>query len=164
MILDPAAWSNAKAHASAENAARLAAVRDTNGRGMEAFAWDAAYYSAGAAAWKTVSAARSAADASSWASSWNKVEADEYRLQVWLLHDILGNPFRSATLAPSSRTPDVNTLAGHVYQDRAFSHLLEMADALEEAGCTDADIVAHCRGDGPHIRGCWVVDLVLGKE
>ncbi len=39
-----------------------------------------------------------------------------------------------------------------------------LADALEDAGCADADILAHCRGHGPHVRGCWVVDLVLGKE
>ncbi len=39
-----------------------------------------------------------------------------------------------------------------------------LADALEDAGCTDADILAHCRGPGPHVRGCWVVDLLLGKK
>ena len=44
------------------------------------------------------------------------------------------------------------------------SRLPILADALEEAGCTDADMLAHCRGPGPHVRGCWVVDLVLGKE
>ncbi len=39
-----------------------------------------------------------------------------------------------------------------------------LANAIEDAGCADADILAHCRGDGPHVRGCWVVDLVLGKS
>jgi hypothetical protein len=47
---------------------------------------------------------------------------------------------------------------------RALDRLPILADALEEAGCTDADILAHCRGPGPHVRGCWVVDLLLGKE
>lgn len=39
-----------------------------------------------------------------------------------------------------------------------------LADALEDAGCDNADILDHCRSDGPHVRGCWVVDLLLGKE
>ena len=54
-------------------------------------------------------------------------------------------------------------LAQSLYADRAFDRLPILADALEEAGCTDADILAHCRGPGPHVRGCWVVDLILRK-
>ena len=54
-------------------------------------------------------------------------------------------------------------IASAVYDDRAFDRLPILADALEDAGCDDADILAHCRGPGPHVRGCWVVDLVLGK-
>jgi hypothetical protein len=55
-------------------------------------------------------------------------------------------------------------LAKAIYDERAFDRLPILADALEEAGCTNADILAHCRGPGPHVRGCWVVDLLLGKE
>jgi hypothetical protein len=58
----------------------------------------------------------------------------------------------------------VDRLASHIYDSRAFDRLPILADALEEAGCKDAEILAHCRGPGPHVRGCWVVDLVLGKE
>jgi hypothetical protein len=58
----------------------------------------------------------------------------------------------------------VTELAQAIYTDRAFDRLPILADALEEAGCTDAAILEHCRGPGPHVRGCWVVDLLLGKE
>jgi hypothetical protein len=55
-------------------------------------------------------------------------------------------------------------LAQAIYDERAFDRLPVVADALEEASCTNADILAHCRGPGPHVRGCWAVDLILGKE
>jgi hypothetical protein len=58
---------------------------------------------------------------------------------------------------------DVLNLAKTIYDDRRFDLLPILADALEEAGCDDARILAHCRGPGPHARGCWVVDLILGK-
>ena len=55
-------------------------------------------------------------------------------------------------------------LAQRIYYERRFADLPILADALEEAGCTNADILDHCRRPGPHVRGCWVVDLVLGKD
>jgi hypothetical protein len=55
-------------------------------------------------------------------------------------------------------------LAQSIYDDRAFDRLPVLADALEEPGCTNAEILAHCRLPGEHVRGCWVVDLLLGKE
>jgi hypothetical protein len=58
----------------------------------------------------------------------------------------------------------VRKLAQTVYDDRRYDLLPILADALEEAGCGNADMLAHCRGPGPHVRGCWVVDLLLGKE
>jgi hypothetical protein len=81
----------------------------------------------------------------------------------WLVDCILGNPFRPITLDPSWRTEAVTALATGIYADRAFDRLPILADALQEAGCEDEDVLAHCRNDGPHARGCWVVDLVLGK-
>jgi hypothetical protein len=51
-----------------------------------------------------------------------------------------------------------------MYDSRDFSVMPILADALQDAGCDNEDILSHCRGDGPHVRGCWVVDLVLGKE
>jgi len=65
---------------------------------------------------------------------------------------------------PSWLTADVVTLARGIYEDRAFDRLPLLADALMDAGCDDDQILAHCHGPGPHVRGCWVVDLVLGKE
>ena len=61
-----------------------------------------------------------------------------------------------------SRT--VVQLAQAIYDDRAFDRIPILADALEEAGCTEAAILGHCRQPGEHVRGCWVVDLLLGKE
>ena len=61
------------------------------------------------------------------------------------------------------RTESVVGLATGIYADRAFDRLPVLADALEDAGCANADVLGHCRGPGPHARGCWVVDLLLGK-
>jgi hypothetical protein len=81
-----------------------------------------------------------------------------------LLHDLFGPlPFRQVPFDPAWRTPDVRRLAEAIYQERALDRLPILADALEEGGCTDADILADCRGTGPHTRGCWTVDLLLGK-
>jgi len=81
-----------------------------------------------------------------------------------LLRDIFDNPFRPITVDPAWQTETVVALANSIYTDRAFDRMPILADALEEAGCDHADVLAHCRGDGPHVRGCWVVDLVLGKS
>lgn len=62
------------------------------------------------------------------------------------------------------RTETVMTLARSSEASQAFDRLPILADALEEAGCTDEAILSHCRGPGPHVRGCWVVDLLLEKE
>jgi len=87
------------------------------------------------------------------------------RSQVELLHDLWGPIlFRHLPIEPSWLTPKVAGLAQRIYADRAFDHLPALADALEETGCHDTDILAHCRGPGPHILGCWVLDLILGKE
>ncbi|OAI44982.1 hypothetical protein AYO44_13375 [Planctomycetaceae bacterium SCGC AG-212-F19] len=84
--------------------------------------------------------------------------------RVKLVRCIFGNPFRPVTFAPAWRTATVTSLAQAIYDDRAFDRTPILADALEDAGCTSADVLNHCRGKGEHVRGCWVVDLVLGKE
>jgi hypothetical protein len=81
-----------------------------------------------------------------------------------LVRDIYGNPFRPPTCDPRWRTADAVGLAAAAYDDRAFDRLPLLGDALMDAGCDSADIVAHCRSNGPHVRGCWVVDLVLDKQ
>jgi hypothetical protein len=87
--------------------------------------------------------------------------------QAKCIRCVFGNPFRpTPSLAPAILSWNGGTvlkIALAIYDDRAFDRLPILADALEDAGCTDADILGHCRGGGEHTRGCWVVDLVLGK-
>jgi len=80
------------------------------------------------------------------------------------LRCILGNPFRPAQLDRCWLTSNVASLAESIYADQAFDRLPILADALEEAGCTNAEVLGHCREPGPHVRGCWVVDLLLGAS
>jgi hypothetical protein len=91
-------------------------------------------------------------------------QQQEQREQASMLRDIFGNPFRPATLDLGWLTPSVVELARTIYEDRAFNGIPELADALERAGCINADILNHLRRPGPHVRGCWVVDAILGKE
>jgi hypothetical protein len=81
-----------------------------------------------------------------------------------LLPDIFGNPYRPVAFAPEWRTDAAVALARGMYESREFGAMPILADALQDAGCASAEILDHCRGPGPHVRGCWVVDLVLGKE
>jgi hypothetical protein len=84
------------------------------------------------------------------------------------LRDIFGPlPFREVTLDPAWLAWNdgvVAKLAASIYEGRAFEQMPILADALEEAGCTDADILGHCRGPGPHARGCWLIDALLDKS
>jgi hypothetical protein len=91
-------------------------------------------------------------------------EAAEGKAQADLLRDIFGNPFRPAALQPSWQTSEVVGLASTAYEERAFDRLPILADALEDAGCDNADILTHLRGPGRHVRGCWALDLLLGKS
>jgi len=85
----------------------------------------------------------------------------------WLVREIFGNPFRpfvveSAWLAWDGGT--VSHLARGIYDESAFDRLPVLADALEDAGCDDRAALDHCRSAGPHVKGCWVVDAVLGLK
>jgi hypothetical protein len=80
------------------------------------------------------------------------------------LREVVGNPFRAVRFAPSWRTSDVLLLARGIYEGRAFDRMPILADALQDAGCDSEAILNHCRdASATHVRGCWVVDLVLGK-
>lgn len=83
--------------------------------------------------------------------------------QAALFRCIVSNPFRPLTLDSSWLTSSVLDLATGIYEDRAFDRMPILADALMDAGCANDDILQHCRTGGPHVRGCWVVDLLLGK-
>jgi hypothetical protein len=89
------------------------------------------------------------------------IEAAE---QVRLLGCILGPLHRVRAADPAWLTSTVVALARQMYESGDFSGMPILADALQDAGCEDAPILSHCRGPGPHARGCWVVDLVLGKS
>jgi hypothetical protein len=77
---------------------------------------------------------------------------------------VIGNPFRPVAFDPRWRTADVMGIARGIYEDRAFDRLPLLADALMDAGFDDEQVIGHCRNEGPHARGCFVVDMVLGNE
>jgi hypothetical protein len=99
--------------------------------------------------------------------------AHNYPASCSLLRDIAGNHFQQVAPDPAWLSWNGNTvvtLAQAAYEERQLptgvldgARLAILADALEEAGCTDVAILNHCRGPGPHVRGCWVLDLLLGK-
>jgi hypothetical protein len=102
--------------------------------------------------------------------SWYRGYDDEVASQCNLLRDIVGNPFRPVTLDPAVLTPTVLDLAQAGYDERDLpagtldpARLAVLADALEEAGCTESNILSHLRSPGPHVRGCWALDLILRK-
>jgi hypothetical protein len=106
---------------------------------------------------------------------WRESVHRQENLQIAnIIRDIFGNPFRPITISPavlSWNDAVVVRLAQAAYEERHMPsgtldsvRLAVLADALEEAGCTDVDILGHLRGPGPHVRGCWPVDLCLGKS
>lgn len=112
----------------------------------------------------------------------NRIEAVERTAQAALLRDIFGNPFQPIAIDPTWLTAGVVSLAQKMYAANDFNEMPDLADALQDAGCENEAILNHCRysslqaaesegspgaGHGihcPHVRGCWVVDLVLGKS
>lgn len=113
-------------------------------------------------------------EAESWlaeivAPSWGE-PSEERAARAALVREVFGNPFRPASLAPSCRTPTVQSLAQSAYEERQLpaglldcDRLAVLADALEDLGSA-TELVEHLRGPGPHVRGCWAVDLCLGKS
>jgi hypothetical protein len=97
-----------------------------------------------------------------------EAERAEREVQAKLVRDIFPNPFRPLPFHPTSFSPEWRTstavaLARQMYESRDFGAMPILADALQDAGCDNDEVLSHCRGPGPHVRGCWVVDLVLGK-
>jgi hypothetical protein len=83
--------------------------------------------------------------------------------QIELVRCVVGNPFKPVAQKSAWLTRPVKQLAAGIYEERAFDKMPILADALEEAGCTSGGMLEHCRQDGDHVRGCWVLDLLLGK-
>ncbi len=157
-------------------AARVAALDLQRDRG--ALSGRHAAHAAGACVEKNLRwASVVGADASAMAAAWALLEAEggedmriydrgkraEERAQAALLREVFGNLFRPVAVDPRWLTSDVVPLARGIYAERAFDQLPILADALQEAGCANEAVLGHCRGPGPHVRGCWVVDLLLGK-
>jgi hypothetical protein len=86
----------------------------------------------------------------------------EAQQQAHLLREVVRNPFRPVALDPSWLTSDVLALAKGIYDEGAFDRMPILHDALMDAGCSNQEVLGHCRQEG-HVRGCWVVDLLLGK-
>ena len=89
--------------------------------------------------------------------------SEERLSQTRLVHCVFGNPFRPFSVDPAWLTSTVVALAEGIYAEWAFDRMPILADALQDAGCENADVLNHCRGDGPHVRGCWLVDLLTGR-
>ncbi len=123
-----------------------------------AVAWDAAWNAAWDAAWEARVAARD-----SGTTTW---EAERF-CQALLLHDLFGDPCANARLEPACLAWNggcVGRIARAIYQERNYHDLPVLADALADAGCDWADLLAHCRTPAGHVRGCWALDLVLKKS
>lgn len=87
----------------------------------------------------------------------------ELAAQTVLFRDIVGNPFAPCGLEPEWLTDTVVGVAKSIYDEYTFDRLPILADALQDAGCESDDILGHCRSAREHIRGCWVVDLLLER-
>lgn len=121
--------------------------------------------------WNTFAAAAGAAarqkmEAASYdlAATWDRHQVAGQRQQVALVHEVIGNPFRTPQLEAHWSTWGngiIPALALGIYEDEAWDRLPILGDALEEAGCVDEAMLGHCREPGQHVRGCWVVDLLL---
>jgi hypothetical protein len=100
-------------------------------------------------------------------SAWQRAREEEHHQQAVLLREIVGNPVVSVCVNPIWQTwgeATIPRLARAIYDEQGFDRLGVLADALEDAGCDNADLIGHCRRPGEHVRGCWVVDLLAGKE
>jgi hypothetical protein len=127
-------------------------------------AWDAARVAAR-------DAARGLAGGVPYGPAWDNARDAAGASQCDILRDLFGNPFRPVTLGPAWRTPTLLALAEASYEHRLLpsghfdpQRLAILADALLDAGCEDTEISGHLRHAGPHVRGCAVVDLILGKS
>jgi hypothetical protein len=76
---------------------------------------------------------------------------------------VCGNPFRHVTLDSEWLTSTVRSLGEGINRERAFDRMPILADALQDAGCENVEVLKHCRQSSEHVRGCWVLDLVLTK-
>lgn len=91
-------------------------------------------------------------------------DVEEAAVQADLLRCVAGNPFRVTAFDPAWRTSAVVGVAEAAYEAKAWDRLPILADALQDAGCEAEALLSHLRSGGPRCRGCWVLDLLLGKQ
>jgi hypothetical protein len=100
--------------------------------------------------------------------AWKAARAQEAQYFCDLLRDLMGNPFRPPSVLSSNwlawQGGTVVALARAIYDEHSFDQLPVLGDALEDAGCDNQRILEHCRGQGPHARGCWLLDLLAGRD
>lgn len=94
---------------------------------------------------------------------YERIRIEELSAQCDLVRDIFGNPFLPVTIENRWLTSTVTSLARSIYDERAFDRMPILADALEEAGLDNPEVLAHCRAGMGHVRGCHVIDLLLEK-
>jgi len=94
--------------------------------------------------------------------SFYRFEKERHAWFADLCREVFRNPHRPVAIDPACLTPDAVGLARRIYDERLWHDLPILANALQDAGCGDAEILDHCRSGGGHCRGCWVLDLVLG--
>ncbi len=117
-----------------------------------------------AAATDPAIAARNAARSAQAGAATLGAEAEELVAQAELVREVFGNPFRQMSIDQSWLTPGVVKLAQTIYDDCAFYLMPELAAELENAGCNHVEVLSHCRERGTHERGCWVLDIMLGRS
>jgi hypothetical protein len=142
------------AHQVAQASAALAALHATRAAAEQAA--DYAASSAASAAYHAATPFRSPSVA--------RARAAERAAQARLLAELFGSPFHRVSVEPAWLAWGdrlLPRLARAIYDEQAFDRLPYLADALEEAGCADAVVLAHCRRPGEHLRGCWALDLLL---
>jgi hypothetical protein len=165
------AFADEFATAAQLDLARALALQVRNPASAASAAWGATLRVATSAAGSaSVSAAAGAAFAVHPCAAdapWHKAKEEERKRQAAILRDLFGIPQLPVKVDPTwARWNDgcVVKIAGAVYEQYRFAELPVLADALEEAGCNDSGLLMHCRAPGEHVRGCWVVDLILGKK
>jgi hypothetical protein len=152
--------STSKRHALAALTANLS----TAGPRQAARAATCTVYSQGDPLWGPYDGIRSAAEAAAKTIPWRAAR----QVQMDLARDLFGPLlFRPVTVDPAWLSwggGTIRKLAASIYNTRRFEDMPVLGDALEEAGCDNPEILSHCRGGGPHARGCWLLDLLLGKS
>ena len=149
----------AKAHLQASSAVRVATATEAHFAGLEA--WKAA---AKALAWQAVTRVPPWEFAR---PTWDAAEQAAHAAQCDLLRDLFFPLLHAVRFRPAWRQwhgGAAGKIAQEIYDRHHFEELPVLADALEEAGCDERALLDHCRGPGPHVRGCWALDLILGRE